>query len=462
MNKKIVLPIILVALIVIEIFVLFSRNSNDTTTNPDISAGTITISNKTVTINEVQIPSYDFQNAVYIAAEDLHNFGFEMIENDDNSISLNYTIGTEVAPSDGIENEYSSLPSDTHLQFFQKGLTFNGKSIQCYTADKYHLIPAKNLKTVSSISETDTSVAFVLGEVSTDTKSATVSNAASAQADDVKQEARVIERSVNEQSTAPAAPAYTVSNNKIIVLDPGHGKSSSAMSKDEKLAEGYVYNESKGQWGEWRHWKSGTSGVSCEGYGCTQTHTNGGSCWYPMGNGDRATEPELNLNNALAAKKYLEQMGYTVRMTRTSNDQNPSFTKRLSYCYPNNDNSQQADALLYMCIHSNAGGGRGSAYISASGPYDQKGISSTYIEDSNRLGSIVNEKIVSTTSMSKCGGGSIGGMGALIAFCKSPVPCGYLEIGFYDNSSDLAILRSESDAIGKAIAEGIDEYVKGL
>lgn len=247
---------------------------------------------------------------------------------------------------------------------------------------------------------------------------------------------------------------------KIIVLDPGHGKSSSLMSEEEKKAEGYSYNQNKEQWGEWRHWKSGSSSLHCEGFDCTQTHTPGGSCWYPIGNGDRDTEPELNLNNVLAAKKYLEAMGYIVRMTRITNDENPSFSKRLSYCYPNNDNTQTADAALYICIHSNAGGGSGSAYISAEGVYDQNGITASYIDDCNTLGSIINEKIVSSTSFEKSGNGVIGGMGALIAFCKSPVPCAYMEIGFYDNNNDLDILRSESDAVGKAIAEGVDEFIK--
>ena len=39
------------------------------------------------------------------------------------------------------------------------------------------------------------------------------------------------------------------------------------------------------------------------------------------------------------------------------------------------------------------------------------------------------------------------------------MPIAYKEIGFYD-SSDLSILQSSSDEIGKAIAEGVDEYLK--
>ena len=98
-----------------------------------------------------------------------------------------------------------------------------------------------------------------------------------------------------------------------------------------------------------------------------------GECWYPIGDGDRSLEPELTLNNTLNAAKYLEELGYEVRLTRTNNSQNPSMTKRLEYCYPNNDTTVAPDADLFICIHSNAGGGRGSAYIQLSGAYDQAG-----------------------------------------------------------------------------------------
>ena len=245
-----------------------------------------------------------------------------------------------------------------------------------------------------------------------------------------------------------------------IVLDAGHGRDSGLMSDDEKSGDGWLWNEDKGQWGEWRHWKKNSVWQDCEGSGCNGRVTPNGSCWYPIANGDRDKEPDINLQNCLVAKKYLEQFGYTVRLTRTSNDENPSITQRLKYCYPNKDTSASPDAALFLCVHSNAGGGSGSAYITLEGPYDQKGISSSYADDGNKLGKIINDEIVNTTSLSRHGGGSIGGEPELIAFCKSPVTCGYLEIGFFDNTSDLAILQSESDKIGKAIADGIDKYIK--
>ena len=249
-----------------------------------------------------------------------------------------------------------------------------------------------------------------------------------------------------------------VSNERIIVLDAGHGKSSGSMSADEKAASGWVQNAS-GNWGEWRHWKSGTMWVDYQGEGCN--HRN--DCWYPIGNGDRSIEPEVNLNNTLAAKKYLEEMNYTVRLARSSNEENPSLTRRLTNCYPNGDTSAAPDAIAYVCIHSNASGGgaRGTAYLALSSGYDHAYSDPNYAEDGNRLGALINQRIASETSLSAFGGnGCYTGQPDLILFHKSPVPIGYMEIGFFDNSSDLSILRSESDAIGKAIAEGIDDYVK--
>lgn len=121
---------------------------------------------------------------------------------------------------------------------------------------------------------------------------------------------------------ASALPTQTPKK-QIVVLDPGHGKDSGNMSEEDKSADGWVLSTEKGGWGEWRHWKSGTVWDDCRGSGCSGRHPDGGSCWYPIENGDRDIEPEINLNNTLNAKKYLEEMGYEVRLTRNSNDENP-------------------------------------------------------------------------------------------------------------------------------------------
>lgn len=268
-----------------------------------------------------------------------------------------------------------------------------------------------------------------------------------------------------EISTVSPIPESTETSDrkKIVVLDAGHGKSSSEMSKQERIDEMWINDPDRG-WGEWRHWKSGTTWEDCEGSGCSKRVPSGGSCFYKMADGDRDKEPEINLNNTLSAKKYLEEMGYEVRLTRTTNQENPSMTKRLTYCYKNQNTEIAPDADIFVCIHSNAGGGRGSAYMSLSGTYDQAGTlsSAEYVAESNRLGKLINDRIVTETSMPAFSGGEYDGFPTTILFCKSPIPLAYLEIGFLDNSSDLEILNSEYDAIGKAIANGIDDYFKPI
>ncbi len=248
--------------------------------------------------------------------------------------------------------------------------------------------------------------------------------------------------------------------NKTIVLDPGHGASSFVMSDDDKKKDGWTYREGFG-WGEWRHWKSGTLWQDCEGTGCSKRAPDGDNCWYGIGRSNRDTEPAINLANALAAKRHLENMGYTVRLTRSTNSDNPSMSKRLSYCCPNNDTAKNADADLFVCLHTNATGngkGRGSYYIALFGEYDQKGANEEYIRKGNLAGKCINDRIVSETSLTASRNGVYNGYPELVLFCMSPVPIAYMEIGYYDNSEDLAILNSETDSIGLAIAHGIDDY----
>lgn len=249
----------------------------------------------------------------------------------------------------------------------------------------------------------------------------------------------------------------SIAGKKIIVLDPGHGKDSGSMSGDEKINSGYLYNSANGSWGEWRHFKNGTWGQECAGSECV-----GGSCWYPMGNGDREIEPEITLAHALAAKKYLEQMGYIVRMTRTSNSENPSFTQRAKKAFANGDSGNAPDAECIVCIHANSSPGvTGSAYVGLGSGYQQKYISTDYAQQSENLAKIINDRIVKQTSLSQHGSGRIDGQPNLILFHKSPVPVAYMEIGFYDTPSDLSILKSESDKIGRAIAEGVQDWLGG-
>ena len=92
-------------------------------------------------------------------------------------------------------------------------------------------------------------------------------------------------------------------------------------------------------------------------------------------------------------------------------------------------------------------------------PTYQKYIPSDYINKSNQLGKTINDEIVSQTTLPAYNSGVINNEAYLILFHKSPVIVAYMEIGFYDNASDLNYLQNNYDKIGKAIADGVE---KGL
>ncbi len=376
-------------------------------------------------INNYPINAYSADGRQLIFAEDLRSYGFDVIwDNDSRSLSIYPDTSAAVTPQPVVKQFYMQNKRFKNILESDIRVFLNGTEIPGYSVDGLTMIRLRELEAVGTVGyspEENSSKAFIDG--------------------------------LPQTEYSPIPVSYD--QKPVIVLDPGHGKDSSSMSWDEKESEGYSYVD--GSWGEWRHWKNGTFGIDCEGYGCNGDH----SCFYGMGNGDRDTEPGINLSNALYAKYYLEnELGYTVRMTRESNDENPSFSKRVSYCFPDNDTSLAPDASCYVCVHSNAGGGRGTAYIEAEGGYTQNRIDDGYADDSNHLGMLINERITAETSLSRHSDGYISGEGYLILFNKSPVPAGYMEIGFFD-SSDLSILNSEYDAIGKAIAYGIDDYMNG-
>ena len=427
------------------------------------TVGILTQTNSRVYINDTKIPAYGWNGRVYIAAEDLEPFGVSVI----NDVSDDIVIERSNSDNDPENAEFSKIAPGSKIKRTRKKVIIGDEEQEHLTSLNYTIIPAESLKAFSAERDLSDNVNYRY------TLSDTITTAQIIEGIDPKEDIR---KPGNTDSSGKQSKTYRNSSQsqtspsktgKIIVLDPGHGKSSGSMSAEEKERYGWVQNSS-GQWGEWRHWKLHSIWEDCKGDGCSKRVTPNGACWYPIGNGDRDIEPDINLQNCLAAKKYLEQKGYTVRLTRLTNDENPSITRRLKYCYTDNpDNfnyndlaNSSPDAAAFVCIHSNAGGGSGSAYIELEGPYDQKGISSSYASDGNTLGKTINDEIVASTSMSRHGSGSIGGEPELIAFCKCPVTCGYLEIGFFDNQNDLSILKSESDGIGAAIATGIDNYLK--
>lgn len=456
---KITAVFALALIVVFELIYILKVNSDAVSrqnVQNAVQQGEVLYASKSYQINNKNIPAYEIGEAdgVYFTGSDLKLFGFECNLSEKGYVLSHASDDFSLSSASyvqGLENEIAEKANQSFVI---------GENIySCYVVKKdILLIPETVLAGLGEKLESENTVYYAFGseemraecrritEIEIKLAEGKATEIDGATADATNPNKKIVEGEISD-------------GKRIIVIDPGHGKSSSRMSAEEKAASGWVQN-SKGAWGEWRHYKIGSSTVNCEGSGCNGRVTPNGACWYPIGNGDRNIEPELNMNNALAAKKYLEEMGYEVRLTRQSNEENPSITRRLSYCHPNNDTTQAPDADLFLCIHSNAAGGSatGTAYISLEAPYDQKWISDTYVEDSNRLGKLCNDSIADNTSLNLHGNGIISFEPELIAFCKSPVPCGYLEIGFFDNKSELAMMQAECDGIGKAIALGIDRY----
>ncbi len=446
-SKKNIFIILLCSLVFFYVISLcidfFSERQSPT---GDI-AGKIKTSSISVSINGQLIPSYEFKNSVYIVAQDLALFNFN-VDTNNKTHTVNITNGENTDINKKYISELSQLDEEEKVFYPTQKIYINDVYIVSYKTTEYIVIPVSALNNIGTCSKEATSGTIMCTLYEVESNKAKSNNSGFF----------ITPPSDNSKTSfsSTSANMQTSGNGRIIVLDPGHGKPSALMSDNEKQISGWVKNNNS--WGEWRHWKSNTSNTDCLGTDCNKRVPENGSCWYPIEYGDRDIEPELNLNNALAAKKHLEEMGYTVRLTRSTNDENPSITKRIEQCYPNGNTSLVPDADAYICIHSNAGGGKGSYYMALSGTYDQKHLPQNYIEESNNLGKSINNKIVANTNLSAANNGRYDGFPETILFCKSPVIVAYMEIGFYDNTNDLSILQNQSDIIGKSIAEGIDAY----
>ncbi|MGN0162606.1 MAG: hypothetical protein ACI4EA_03350, partial [Candidatus Ornithomonoglobus sp.] len=288
------------------------KNSNIAS---DMESGTIKSYDEKITINGGYIPGYTIGDTgdVYLVDEDLKLFSFDFVSSPDNS-KLRIEDNSETHNKTSTDFAWELTGKTATKADIE--LTVDDTSFECYVVEgtnavgdsvEYKLVPALILEKFGTKTIRETidgkEIHYMFGDYTDATEAPSTEEPA-------EDEGNTAQLSMNGGAVQNNA---TASGGTVIVLDPGHGKSSGLMSAEEKIAEGYTqYN---GSWGEWRHWKNGTADQECEGSGC---HADK-ACWYPIGNGDRNTEPDVNLHNAQAAKKYLEQMGYTVRMTRDTN-----------------------------------------------------------------------------------------------------------------------------------------------
>lgn len=151
-------------------------------------------------------------------------------------------------------------------------------------------------------------------------------------------------------------------------------------------------------------------------------------------------EKDLNLSIALACRDMLAKHGVEVKMSRTT-DENDPLSEEIREC-----NAFSAD--LAVDIHNNAGGGDGAEVFYHHGGGKGKTLADNILAEIVKVGQNSRGAKIRKNSSGKDYYGFIR---------ETSCPAVIVECAFVDNASDLKILASESQkkSMGEAIAKGI-------
>ncbi|MCI8992629.1 MAG: N-acetylmuramoyl-L-alanine amidase [Eubacterium sp.] len=225
-----------------------------------------------------------------------------------------------------------------------------------------------------------------------------------------------IDSNVETDTNTGAEPANTAG--QVVVIDAGH----QAQGNSEQEPVGPGASETKAKV------SSGTSGCSTG-----------------------VPEYQLTLDISLKLGAELEDRGYTVIYTRTSNDVNISNSERAAVA-----NEAQADA--FVRIHANGSEDssvQGAMTIcqTASNPYNAE-----YYEQSRRLSDCVLDGLTAETGCTKQYVWETDTMSG-INWCMVPVTI--VEMGYMSNPEEDARMQDESyqSQIVTGIANGIEQYL---
>ena len=165
---------------------------------------------------------------------------------------------------------------------------------------------------------------------------------------------------------------------------------------------------------------------------------HGGSDPGAIGNG--LNEKDINLDLAIRTQRLLENAGFTVIMTRTT-DTYLSLQERTSLA-----NNSNAD--LFLSIHVNSGGGQGiETWWYSKGPEASK---------SQILANNVQSEVIKETKTNNRGVKDKN----LHVNRESKMPSALVEVGFIDNANDAAKLKQETykNQVVKGIVNGIKKF----
>jgi N-acetylmuramoyl-L-alanine amidase len=160
----------------------------------------------------------------------------------------------------------------------------------------------------------------------------------------------------------------------------------------------------------------------------------------------RCEEKKLNLTTSHYVKRYLEQMGYKVSMTR-SRDFAVPLAKRVKL-------ANKARAGVFVSIHYNSCPNATAEGIEIfyNDPKNERG------KNSKKLASAVLDKTIFRTQAKSRGVKK----GNLFVIRETQMPSVLVEAGFLTNENERTNIRHRDyiDKIAKGIAEGIDRFIK--
>lgn len=156
-------------------------------------------------------------------------------------------------------------------------------------------------------------------------------------------------------------------------------------------------------------------------------------------------EKDINLAVALTAGELLTGRGYQVAYSR-NDDREVSLVDRAVGA-----NGQQA--YCYISIHCNA---------AANAPTAQ-GIETWYYKPSSRSARLAKTIQVKAVAVTGAKNRLVRGTESLYVLKYTRMPAALIEMGFLSNKNERALLSTApyQQSLASAIAEGVDEYMRG-
>lgn len=159
-------------------------------------------------------------------------------------------------------------------------------------------------------------------------------------------------------------------------------------------------------------------------------------------------EKKISLQTARLVKKYLNQLGYRVVMTRDT-DAFVSLPRRVEI-------ASQADGDLFVSIHFNST--RNQTVKGIEVFFSENGDQRSRVSSSRQLADAVLSRVIDRTRAVSRGVKR----GNFFVIRETSMPSILVEGGFISNTEERALLRSRDyqDKIARGIANGIDAYFK--